>query len=190
MNAAEAGVCSAEVQVEYTYFRAPFDGTVLTKDADVGDVITPFGAASGSRGDLVTLADMGSLEEEADVSESNIEKVHTGQPCEITLDAIPEGPVPRTVDKIVPTADRAKATVLDQSSISGPDELVLPEMSAKVIFLNKEPEKTTENSTPKFPCQSRPLPRGTGKRLHSFSAMRVSWKRPSLSASLWGTALK
>ena len=119
VNAAEAGVRSAEVQVEYTFIRAPFDGTVLTKDADVGDVITPFGAASGSRGDLVTLADMASLEVEADVSESNIEKVHTGQPCEITLDAIPDKHYHGFVHKIVPTADRAKATVSNKSSIPG-----------------------------------------------------------------------
>ena len=150
VSAAEAAVRSAEVQVEYTNIRAPFDGTVLTKDADVGDVITPFGAAAGSRGDLVTLADMSSLEVEADVSESNIEKVHTGQPCEITLDAISDKRYHGIVHKIVPTADRAKATVLTKVQFQDRDELVLPEMSAKVIFLNKEPEKSTENSTPKI----------------------------------------
>ena len=138
VNAAEAGVRSAEVQVEYTYIRAPFDGTVLTKDADVGDVITPFGAASGSRGDLVTLADMSSLEVEAEVSESNIEKVYTGQPCEITLDANSAKRYHGFVHKIVPTADRAKATVLTKIQFDDRDEQVLPEMSAKVIFLNKE----------------------------------------------------
>jgi len=150
LNAAEATVRAAEVQVEYTNIRAPFDGTVLTKDADVGDVITPFGAASGSRGDVVTLADMSSLEVEADVSESNISKVYTGQPCEITLDAIPDKRYHGTVHKIVPTADRAKATVLTKIQFLDKDELVLPEMSAKAIFLSKETEKPTENSTPKI----------------------------------------
>ncbi len=150
VKAAEAAVSSAEVQVEYTYIRAPFDGTVLTKDADVGDVITPFGAASGSRGDLVTLADMTSLEVEADVSESNIEKVYTGQPCEITLDAIADKRYHGYVHKIVPTADRAKATVLTKVQFEDRDDLVLPEMSAKVIFLSKESEKTAENSTAKI----------------------------------------
>src|SRR5581483_11782390 len=62
----------AQVQVEFTNIRAPFDGTVLTKDADVGDIITPFGAAAGSKADIVSLADMTSLDAEVDVSESNL----------------------------------------------------------------------------------------------------------------------
>jgi RND family efflux transporter MFP subunit len=73
VQSAEAGVRSAEVGVENTLIRAPFDGVVLTKSANVGEVMTPFGAAAGSRGALVTMADMSSLEVEADVSESNIE---------------------------------------------------------------------------------------------------------------------
>lgn len=135
---AEAGVKSAEVNVENTYIRAPFDGVVLTKDANVGEVITPFGAAAGSRGAVVTMADMSSLQVEADVSESYIEKIYTGQPCEITLDAVPDKSYKGVVHKIVPTADRAKATVLTKVEFLNRDERVLPEMSAKVLFLNKE----------------------------------------------------
>ena len=81
---------------------------------------------------------MTSLEVEADVSESNIEKIHTSQPCEITLDAIPDKRYHGIVHKIVPTADRAKATVLTKVQFLDRDELVLPEMSAKVLFLSKE----------------------------------------------------
>jgi RND family efflux transporter MFP subunit len=150
VNSAEAGVRSAEVQVENTIIRAPFDGTVLTKSADVGEVITPFGAAAGSRGALVTLADMSSLEVEADVSESNIEKIFVNQPCEIMLDAITEKRYRGFVHKVVPTADRAKATVLTKVQFEDRDERVLPEMSAKVVFLNKELEKTAENLAPKI----------------------------------------
>jgi len=93
---------------------------------------------------------MTSLEVEADVSESNIGKIHTGQPCEITLDAIPDKRYHGTVHKIVPTADRAKATVLTKIQFLDRDDLVLPEMSAKAIFLSKETERPTENSTPKI----------------------------------------
>ncbi|HUU45911.1 MAG TPA: efflux RND transporter periplasmic adaptor subunit [Acidobacteriota bacterium] len=125
----------AEVQVENTYIRAPFDGTVLTKNADVGEVVAPFAASASSRGALVTLADMGSLEVEADVSESNIRKIIIGQPCLITLDALPAEPYTGAVKKIVPTADRAKATVLTKIVFDQLDERVLPEMSAKVNFL-------------------------------------------------------
>jgi len=142
VKAAEAGVRSAEVGVENTYIRAPFDGTVLSKSADVGEVISPFGASAGSRGALVTLADMTSLEVEADVSESNIEKIRPDQPCEITLDAFPETRYRGVVHKIVPTADRAKATVLTKVRFEERDSRVLPEMRAKVSFLTKAIDKT------------------------------------------------
>ena len=165
VRAAEAGVRSAEVQIENTYIRAPFDGTVLTKSADVGEVITPFGAAAGSRGALVTLADMTSLEVEADVSESNIEKIHTGQPCEITLDAISAKRYHGSVHKIVPTADRAKATVLTKVQFDDRDDLVLPEMSAKVVFLTKELERTAENSTAKLSLPMSSITTRNGKKV-------------------------
>src|SRR5712692_4578544 len=87
---AEAAVKAAEVQLENTLIRAPFDGTILTKNADVGEVVTPFAAGVSSRVAVVTLADMSSLEVEADVSESNIERITAGQSCEIALDAYPD----------------------------------------------------------------------------------------------------
>jgi RND family efflux transporter MFP subunit len=146
---AEANVRASEVQLEYTLIRAPFDGVVLTKNANVGEVISPFGAAAGSRSALVTIADMTSLEVEADVSESNIEKIKEGMPCEITLDAYPEKRYSGFVNKIVPTADRAKATVLTKVRFKERDERVLPEMRAKVNFL-KEGKQQTQNSSPKL----------------------------------------
>lgn len=147
---AEASVRSAEVGVENTLIRAPFDGVVLTKNANVGEVITPFGAAAGSRGAVVTMADMHSLEVEADVSESNIQKVHEDQPCEITLDAYPNIRYPGYVNKIVPTADRAKATVLTKVRFAKLDEKVLPEMRAKVNFLSEKQTVAVKNDAPKI----------------------------------------
>jgi RND family efflux transporter MFP subunit len=145
VQAAEAAQASARanaelaaVQVENTYIRAPFDGTVLTKDADVGEVVAPFASSASSRGAVVTLADMGSLEVEADVSESNIRQVRPGQPCLITLDALPQEPYRGSLKKIVPTADRAKATVLTKIAFERLDDRVLPEMSAKVSFLSPD----------------------------------------------------
>lgn len=150
IRAAGATVRSAEVALENTRIRAPFDGTVLTKDADVGEVVAPFASSASSRGAVVTMADMTSLEVEADVSESNITRVSAGQPCEIVLDAYPEMRYPGLVHKIVPTADRAKATVLTKVRFRERDERVLPEMSAKVMFLSKETEASTTVSTPKL----------------------------------------
>jgi len=148
IRSSEASVRSAEVSLENTRIRAPFDGTVLTKNADVGEVVAPFGAASNSRGAVVTMADMNSLEVEADVSESNITRVKPGQPCEIVLDAYPEKRYQGFVSKIVPTADRAKATVLTKVKFKERDDRVLPEMSAKVTFLSKEIEGADTDAPP------------------------------------------
>lgn len=145
---AEANVRATEVQLEYTLIRAPFDGVVLTKNANVGEVISPFGAAAGSRGAIVSVADMTSLEVEADVSEANIEKIKEGMPCEITLDAYPERRYAGFVNKIVPTADRAKATVLTKVRFKDRDERVLPEMRAKVNFIKEDQNNQKKDSAP------------------------------------------
>jgi HlyD family secretion protein len=133
-----AAVKAAEVQLENTRIRAPFDGTILSKNADIGEVVAPFAAGASSRVAVVTLADMNSLEVEADVSESNIERIQSELPCEITLDAYPDKRYRGVVDKIVPTADRAKATVMTKIRFVEKDSRVLPEMSAKVHFLKNK----------------------------------------------------
>ncbi|MGV3626695.1 MAG: efflux RND transporter periplasmic adaptor subunit [Betaproteobacteria bacterium] len=135
---AQANLRAAQVAVEQTLIRAPFDGVVLTKNANVGDVITPFSSALGSQAAVVTMADMATLEVEADVSEANLAKVKVGQPCEIQLDALPGQRFRGVVQRTVPTVDRAKATVLVKIRFVDVDARVLPEMSAKVAFLEKE----------------------------------------------------
>ncbi len=135
--AARAALNAAEVAVEYTRIRAPFDAVVLTKDADVGDIITPFGAAANAKADVVTVADMSSLQVEADVSEANLEKVKVGQPCEVQLDAFPDTRFRGAVHMIVPTADRSKASVMVKVRFIDRDPRILPEMSAKVAFLER-----------------------------------------------------
>jgi len=135
---AEANVRSAEVAVEQTLIRAPFDGVVLTKNANVGDVITPFSSALGSQAAVVTMADMSTLEVEADVSESNLAKIRPDQPCEIQLDALPEKRLRGVVHRMAPTVDRSKATVLAKIRFVDHDPRVLPDMSAKVAFLTQE----------------------------------------------------
>lgn len=143
---AKAQVRSAEVNVENTLIRAPFNGTVLTKNADVGEIVAPFAASASSKAAVVTIADMTSLEVETDVSESNIFKIKPGQLCEISLDAYSDIRYPGFVTKIVPTADRAKATVLVKVGFKEYDSKVLPEMSAKVAFLNPEAEVSATTS--------------------------------------------
>jgi RND family efflux transporter MFP subunit len=136
--AAVANLRGAQVGVEQTLIRAPFDGVVLTKAANVGDIVTPFSSALDSKGAVVTMADMTTLEVEADVSESSLSKVHIGQPVEIQLDALPDKRFRGEVSRTVPTVDRSKATVMTKIRFLDPDERVLPEMSAKAAFLTKE----------------------------------------------------
>jgi len=138
VKVAESAVTGADVALDYTRIRAPFDGVVLTKNADVGDIVTPLGAAANAKASVVTIADLSSLRVEADVSESNLEKVKPGQPCEVLLDALPGSRFRGVVHMIVPTADRSKATVLVKVSFLDRDPRILPEMSAKVAFLEKQ----------------------------------------------------
>lgn len=144
IKASQAAFTSAEVAVEYTLIRAPFDAVVLTKNADVGDIVTPLGAAANAKSAVVTVADLASLQVEVDVSESNLEKIKLGQPCEIQLDALPDVRFPGVVHMIVPTADRTKATVTVKVRFTERDPRVLPEMSAKVAFLSRSPRSGEE----------------------------------------------
>jgi len=132
---ARANLKAADVSFDQTLIRAPFDGVVLTKNANVGDNITPFSSAMDTKGAVVTIADMSTLEVEADVAESSLGRIAVGQPCEIQLDAVPDTRFAGVVNRIVPTVDRAKATVMVKIGFVDRDQRILPDMSAKVAFL-------------------------------------------------------
>jgi len=138
VRAAEAALSGAEVSFDYAFIRAPFDGVVLTKNADVGDIVTPLSASATSKAAVVTLADMDSLQVEVDVSETSITLIKVGQPCDIQLDALSDRRFRGAVHAIVPTVDRAKATVLVKVKFLDRDPRMLPDMSAKVSFLSRE----------------------------------------------------
>jgi RND family efflux transporter MFP subunit len=144
-SSAEAGIATAvaalqgaTVNLGYSLIRAPFDAVVLTKNADVGDIITPLGAAANAKAAVVTIADLASLQVEADVSEANLAQIRQGQPCEVTLDALPGSRFRGVVHTIVPTADRSKASVMVKVRFLERDVRIFPEMSAKVAFLQRE----------------------------------------------------
>ncbi|MBS4028613.1 MAG: efflux RND transporter periplasmic adaptor subunit [Ignavibacteriales bacterium] len=166
IQAAEANVTALEVQLENTFIRAPFDGTILNKNAEVGEIVAPFAASASSRGAVVTIADMKSIEVEADVSESNIERVTIDSPCEIVLDAVPAKRYRGFVHKIVPTADRGKATVLTKIRFVEYDERVLPEMSAKISFLNEASKnQVIENAKPILTVRQEAIIERDGKKI-------------------------
>lgn len=135
VHAGEAALKNAEASLDYTSIRAPFDAIVLTKNADIGDIVTPIGAAANAKAAVVTIADMNSLQVEVDVSETSITTIRVGQPCDIQLDALPDMRFRGEVYAIVPTVDRSKATVLVKVRFLDKDRRMLPDMSAKVSFL-------------------------------------------------------
>jgi RND family efflux transporter MFP subunit len=175
IEVAAAGVTAAEVALENTIIRAPFSGTVLTKDADIGEMVVPMAASVSSKSAVVTIADMSSLQAEADVSESNIEHVVQNQPCEITLDAYPGIRYQGFVAKVVPTADRSKATVLVKVAFIKYDSRVLPEMGAKVLFLTKPSDKAALQEKPFLSLPAAAVVERDGKKV----AFRVNDNKAS-----------
>jgi HlyD family secretion protein len=142
-----------------TLIRAPFDGVILSKNADVGDLVTPFSSTADSKRAVASIADMSTLEVEADVSASGLAKIGVGQPCEIVLDALPDARFLGAVARIVPSVDRAKATV--KVHFAAIDQRVLPEMSAKVLFLSQA--ITAEKQLPLTAVNPRALTKRDGR---------------------------
>ena len=139
----------AEASLENTRVRAPFDGTVLRKDAELGEIVAPSGAGGGlTRTAIVTMADLGTLEVEVDVNEAYIAQIRGNQGARITLDAYPDTSFSGRVRQVVPTADRQKATVQVKVAILDHDPRILPEMGAKVLFVN-DPEHAAIASAPR-----------------------------------------
>jgi len=135
VDAAAAGLRVAQANLENTYIRAPFTGTVLRKEAEVGEVVAPSVGGGLTRGAVVTMADLATLEVEVDVNEAYIARIQSGQQARITLDAYPDTSFRGTVRQVVPTADRQRATVQVKVAIVDRDPRILTEMGAKVEFL-------------------------------------------------------
>ena len=135
LKASEAALEISKADFAQSEIRAPFDAIVLTKNADVGDNITPFSAAADTKGAVVTIADMRTLEVEVDVSETNVSKIDVGQDVVVRLDAFDDEIFFGRVVRMVPTIDRSKATRMIKVGFLKTDDRILPDMSAKVAFL-------------------------------------------------------
>lgn len=145
---AEAQAKQAEQLKENMFIRAPFDGTVISKDAEVGESILPGGMGGGSgRGSVATIADLEHLEIECDVQEDFISRVTEGQEAEIAVDAVKYKRYHGKVRKIIPMGDRARATIKVQVQIDDADELLFPEMAGTVYFLSADPDHQGSDET-------------------------------------------
>jgi len=148
VDAAAAALRVAQANLENTYIRAPFSGTVLRKEAEVGEVVAPSVGGGLTRGAVVTMADLATLEVEVDVNEAYIARIQGGQQARITLDAYPDTSFRGTVRQVVPTADRQRATVQVKVTIVDRDPRILTEMGAKVEFLEAPRAQTAGAQAP------------------------------------------
>lgn len=140
VDVAKANVEVAQRNEDDMTVRAPFDGVITVKVAQQGEIVSPMSAGGGfARTGIGTIVDMNSLEVEVDVSENFINRVHAGQPATVRLNAYPDWNIPASVIAIVPTADRSKATVMVRVGFKVKDPRILPEMGARVSFLNDAP---------------------------------------------------
>jgi HlyD family secretion protein len=148
-EAAQAQVVQARVNFDYATVRAPFDGIVTARAAQVGEIISPLSAGGGfTRTGVGTIVDMDSLEVGVDVNEAYIAQVKPEMPCEAVLDAYPDWKIPAHVLAVIPSADRGKATVKVRVVLEQKDERVVPDMGVRVTFLAAKSKGPKSTATP------------------------------------------
>jgi RND family efflux transporter MFP subunit len=166
VSAAEARIQVAQRDVDNCTIRAPFAGIVVSKDAQVGEMVSPISAGGGfTRTGIVTIVDMDSLEIEVDVNESYIARVKPEQPVTAVLDAYADWQIPAKVRTVIPTADRQKATVKVRVAFDRLDPRILPDMGVKVTFFGEEPSPSAD---------------GGARLLIPRSALRVEGDSPAV----------
>ena len=150
VKAADAQIAVAQQDVDNCTVRAPFAGVVVSKDAQIGEMVSPISAGGGfTRTGIATIVDMASLEIEVDVNESYIARVRPGQKVDAVLDAYPDWRIPSKVRTVIPTADRQKATVKVRIAFDKLDPRILPDMGVKVAFLADEAAPGAPSAAPR-----------------------------------------
>jgi RND family efflux transporter MFP subunit len=158
-DASTTRIEQAQQNVDNCVIRAPFSGIIVSKDAQIGEMVSPLSAGGGfTRTGIATIVDMNSNEIEVDVNEAYIARVEPGQKVAATLDAYPDWQIPSHVRTIIPTADRQKATVKVRISFDKLDPRILPDMGVKVAFLSAEPVRTKNED--QGPAAKAVIPKG------------------------------
>jgi RND family efflux transporter MFP subunit len=189
VRAAEARIAVGQQDLENTIIRAPFDGLVVSKDAQVGEMVSPLSAGGGfTRTGIATIVDMKSLEIEVDVNESYIARVKPGQPVVAKLNAYPDWQIPAKVRTVIPTADRQKATVKVRIAFDALEPRILPDMGVKVAFLSHsmaEARSGAEVGAPKALVPSEAVRQENGKPVvYRVRDDRLERRAVSLGATL------
>ena len=174
VDASATRIEQARQNVDNCVIRAPFGGIIVSKDAQLGEMVSPLSAGGGfTRTGIATIVDMNSNEIEVDVNEAYIARVEPGQKVTATLDAYPDWQIPSHVRTIIPTADRQKATVKVRISFDKLDPKILPDMGVKVAFLSAEPLKTKGKNADQAPAAKAIIPKsavhGQGDATYVFA---------------------
>ena len=190
VEAARATRDLALATLEKTYLRAPFTGVVVLKDAEVGEVVSPNSTGgSNARGSVVTMVDFASLEVQADVPETSLERVTQGASATIYLDAWPGQPYKGSVSRIWPTADRIKGTVEVRVLFDQLDERLRPDMGVRVVFNTADQPTETSPGQGLVLVPAEALTRRAGQRgVFSLEGDRVRWRRVVVARESGGRA--
>lgn len=188
----QADVRFAEAQLQNTVIRAPFDGTVVRKMAEVGESVAPIPPGvniSTSSGAVVALADLQTLEAEVDVAEANVARLRDEQPAEVVVEAFPDRRYRAVLRQVIPTADRTQATVMVKVTILDRDELLKPEMSARVTFLEHIAEGKTDATPVVLAPQSAIVTRGGQTSVFVVEGEMVRARRVEVGSAQQGQAV-
>jgi RND family efflux transporter MFP subunit len=184
--ASAARIDQAKQNVDNCIIGAPFGGIIVSKDAQVGEMVSPLSAGGGfTRTGIATIVDMNSNEIEVDVNEAYIARVQPGQKVVATLDAYPDWQIPSHVRTIIPTADRQKATVKVRISFDKLDPRILPDMGVKVAFLSQEAPAKKSGKRDQAPAAKAVIPRSSvhddGDNFYVFSVHDGKLERRAVS---------
>ena len=186
VEASATRIEQAQQNVDNCVIRAPFSGVIVSKDAQVGEMVSPNSAGGGfTRTGIATIVDMNSNEIEVDVNEAYIARVQPGQKVTATLDAYPNWQIPSHVRIIIPTADRQKATVKVRISFDRLDPRILPDMGVKVAYLSAEPTRKKSKNQDQAPSAKAIIPKsavhGEGAACYVFAVRDGKLERRAVS---------
>jgi len=186
VEASATRIVQAQQNVDNCVIRVPFSGIIVSKDAQVGEMVSPLSAGGGfTRTGIATIVDMNSNEIEVDVNEAYIARVLAGQKVTATLDAYPDWQIPSHVRTIIPTADRQKATVKVRISFDKLDPRILPDMGVKVAFLSEEPSRKKVKNQDQAPAAKAIIPKsavhGEGSASYVFAVRDGKLERRAVS---------
>ncbi|HEY2064977.1 MAG TPA: efflux RND transporter periplasmic adaptor subunit [Gemmatimonadaceae bacterium] len=143
---AKASLVSAQVSLDrarqnlsYTNIYSPIDGVVVERAMDVGQTV----AASLSAPKLFVIAnDLSQMQILASVDESDIGKIHTGQPVSFSVQSYPGQQFSGTVNQVRLNSATVNNVVSYTAvvSVSNPDGRLLPGMTATVKFVTGSAE--------------------------------------------------